>query len=881
MNPTHSGAGSLMAAGLCPAMTHRTGRLERYSSMLRYVCLLALLLACGPYGARGVYAFDLISNARPAEVWVEASAPDGLKTVAGWFADDLQRVCGVRPQVATSRPTDKPTVLVGVLGQSSAIDQLVREGELDVRPIEGEREASVTVEIAGDTPLLVIAGTDKRGAIYGLLDLSRQMGVSPWYWWADAPVQERTDYAVPAAATIRPGPKVRYRGIFLNDEAPCLSNWANEKFGGCNSEFYAHVYELILRLRGNFLWPAMWGRSLFDDDPKSQALADELGVVLSTSHHEPMQRAHVEWHRDGSGPWDYSSNAETLRDFWRAGIMRMGDKESVVTLGMRGDGDKPMSDDANIELLEQIVADQREILADVLAGDPSTQPQVWALYKEVQEYYDRGMRVPDDVILLFCDDNWGNVRRLPRPDEPRHPGGYGMYYHFDYVGDPRSYKWINTNALPRVWEQMHLCWEHGVDQIWVVNVGDLKPMEEPIDFFLTMAYDPDAFPADGADAAINTWRRNWAESIFGAEHSDQIADFLKRYAKLAARCKPELLTAKTYRLGNYNEWDRVVDEWKELMSRAQAVEKHLPERAHAAYFQLVLHPVMAFGNLHQMYYAVAKNHPLAELNDPRANHWADEAELCYARDAALTQRYHALEDGKWNHMMSQTHIGYTSWNDPSRQVMPTLKRVEPPGGASDAHAESGADRAPATGAGPFVERDNYISINADSFAEARPAQGVRWQVLSDHGRTGAAVTTIPVDAPSTPAGEGPCLEYPILLQTAGSVTVDAYLSPGHDFYGGDEHGIRFAVSIDDGAPLVVDMHEDRSTNHHNPTPWRARVSSAIHIASTAPIEVNAGVHTLKFWRIDTGLVLQKLVVKRGEIPPSYLGPPESDRQGAR
>ncbi|MEQ8847305.1 glycosyl hydrolase 115 family protein [Botrimarina sp.] len=831
--------------------------------------------------ARQAAAFSLISGGDPAAVWVDPAAPAGVKTVAGWFADDLERVCGTRPQINDTRPQHGPAVLVGVVGSGGEIDRLAESGRLDVSRIGGQREASITAEVASDSgPLLVIAGSDKRGAIYGLLDLSRRMGVSPWYWWADVPVGQRTEYEVGPEPFVRAAPKVRYRGIFLNDEAPALAGWAHEKFGGCNAEFYSHVFELILRLRGNFLWPAMWGRSLFDDDPESQRLADELGVVLSTSHHEPMQRAHVEWGRYGEGPWDYDRNPETLRRFWREGIRRMGDRESVVTLGMRGDGDTPMSDEANIDLLERIVRDQRQILAEEMGRNPDKQPQVWALYKEVQEYYDRGMRVPDDVILLLCDDNWGNVRRLPRPDQARHPGGYGMYYHFDYVGDPRNYKWLNTNSLPRVWEQMRLTWEHGVDQIWVVNVGDLKPMEEPIDFFLTMAYDPNRFPPEEIGARIDRWRRAWAEEQFGRVLAEPVAGVMKTYARLAARRKPELLDASTYSLENHGEWDRVVQQWRDLMRRATRIEGALPPGYGSAYYQLVLHPVLAMGNVHEMYYSVAKNHALAEAGDPAANEFADAAERYYARDAELTARYHGLENGKWNHMMSQTHIGYTNWQQPDEQSMPEVgrvegRRVEQPG----PRRERGRPSPPADATG-FVERDNYVAMDATSYAAAAPAGGVRWVELPDHGRAGSAMTTIPVTAPSTPAGEGPCLEYPIWLTSGGPVTVDAYLSTTHDFYGGDDHGIRFAVSIDDGEPVVVDMHEDRSTNEHNPNPWRRRVGNAIHVATTPPIDATPGAHNLRFWRIDTGAVLQKLVVKAGPVPDSYLGPPESERADA-
>jgi hypothetical protein len=286
-----------------------------------------------------------------------------------------------------------------------------------------------------------------------------------------------------------PSPAVRYRGIFLNDEAPALSGWTQEKFGGFNRNFYEHVFELLLRLRANYLWPAMWGSAFNEDDALNPKLADEYGIVMGTSHHEPMLRAQHEWKLHGQGPWDYQTNSAELDRFWAEGIQRNKGYESTITIGMRGDGDKAMSPAVNTALLAHIIDDQRKIIA--ANENPSKHdPQVWALYKEVQEYYEKGMRVPDDVTLLWSDDNWGNLRRLPTPEERRRSGGAGIYYHFDYVGGPRSYKWLNDISITKVWEQMSLAVEYRADRVWIVNVGDLKPMEFPIEFFLTMARDP-------------------------------------------------------------------------------------------------------------------------------------------------------------------------------------------------------------------------------------------------------------------------------------------------------------------------------------------------------------------------------------------------------
>ncbi|MGD9634962.1 MAG: glycosyl hydrolase 115 family protein, partial [Pirellulales bacterium] len=471
--------------------------------------LVLLLVGVAPVHAVGTTSyitsnpsagrFNLSTATEAAPLLLDSSDHAGVLRVAKHLQADIENVTGHEPQlVIGEQPAGRDVVLIGTLGKNATIDRLVAEKKLDVAEIAGEWEAFLATvvdrPVEGADRALVIVGSDKRGTIYGMYDLAAQIGVSPWHWWADVPVKKQPTLSVLPGRHVQPSPKVKYRGIFINDEAPALAGWMQDKFGGHNHKFYDHVYQLILRLKGNYLWPAMWGRSLYDDDPESPRLADEYGIVIGTSHHEPMMRAHVEWERYGKGPWNYDANEAKLREFWTAGVRRMGANESVVTVGMRGDGDEPMSETANIALLERIVADQRGIIAEVTGKDPAQVPQMWALYKEVQKYYDRGMRVPDDVTLLLCDDNWGNIRKLPKVGEKPRAGGYGIYYHFDYVGGPRNYKWLNTNSIPRVWEQMHLANEYGVDRLWIVNVGDIKPMELPTEFFLDYAWNPDAWP---------------------------------------------------------------------------------------------------------------------------------------------------------------------------------------------------------------------------------------------------------------------------------------------------------------------------------------------------------------------------------------------------
>ncbi len=763
---------------------------------------------------------------------------------------DFQKVSGVKPAAAYT-PGPSVKIIVGSADRSPLVRQLIKENLLDGQLLEGKREAYAITTlhaplegIEGD--VLLIAGSDKRGTIYGIYELSEQIGVSPWYWWADVPVEAQEAVYVKKGLYTDGEPKVKYRGIFLNDEWPCLGNWANKTFGGFNSRFYEKVFELVLRLKGNFMWPAMWGSAFYDDDPENGALADEMGIVMGTSHHEPMALAQQDWKRRGKGAWDYAANGEELRRFWTQGIERCKDWETVVTVGMRGDGDEAMSEDTNIALLQKIVRDQRNIIRKVTGKKPQEMPQVWALYKEVQDYYDQGMRVPDDVTLLLCDDNWGNVRRLPALDAKPRKGGYGMYYHFDYVGAPRNSKWINITQIQRVWEQMSLTYAHGVRELWVVNVGDLKPMEYPIDFFMDMAWNPARFN----EKNLMQHTEDFCAQQFGGKYAREAARLIQTYTKYNRRITPELLDEKTYSLENYGEWKRVKDDYAALCLDALKLYYLMPETRRDAFDQLVLFPIQACANLYEMYYAVAMNRELASRQDTEANRWADKALECFRRDSVLTCHYHhVMSQGKWEHLMSQTHIGYQSWNEPERNVMPEVVRVA----------------APETPV-PYVfrETDGYVSMEAEHYTRSSGGGSASWITIPGMGRTLSAVTTSPCTV--TP-GPDMYLEYDFKASSKGEVAVYLRFSPTLNY--NDYKGLRYAVSIDGGEEQVVNINGDYRGELGQ---WQAG-----HVITTRTVHVlkEQGTHTLRIRPLDPALVLQKIIIDCGGLKPSYLGAPES------
>ena len=626
-------------------------------------------------------AVALAQNGRAAKLYVDPSDYSGVIRAAGDLRADIARVSSAQPALAKDgKPAGADIVIIGTIGKSALIDQLIKSGALDVSAIKGKWEGwqvqTLSKPLPGVERALVIAGSDKRGTIFGIYEMSEQIGVSPWNWWADVPAAKHASVYASANASVSDAPKVQYRGIFLNDEAPALTDWVKQRYGGFNHKFYEKVYELILRMRGNYLWPAMWGKAFYDDDKLNGKVADDYGVVIGTSHHEPMMRAHDEWRRYGNGkPWDYNRSPEALREFWTEGLHMSQGQEKMITLGMRGDGDEPMSEGSNVALLERIVADQRSIIAKEINPDVAKVPQAWALYKEVQDYYEKGMRVPDDVMLLWCDDNWGNIRRLPTPEERKRAGGAGVYYHFDYVGGPRSYKWLNVTPLPKVWEQMHLAKEYKADRMWIVNVGDLKPMEVPIEFFLTYAWNPAAWPAE----RLPEYLKLWATREFGPEHADDIADIVAKYAKYNGRRKPEQLEPTTYSLVNYGEAERIVAEYKEIAARAEKISAALPASRRDAFYQLVLYPVKAGAVVNELYAVAARNQLYGKQGRASTNTLAERARELFRQDAELARQYQEdISGGKWQHMMSQTHLGYTYWNQPPLNVMPPVTEVQLP-----------------------------------------------------------------------------------------------------------------------------------------------------------------------------------------------------------
>ena len=733
--------------------------------------------------------------------------------------NDFQQVTGQKPELNAHTPT----ILIGTVGVNKQIDVWVKHNQL------------------------VIAGSDKRGTVYGIYELSRQIGVSPWYYWADVPIEKHNTLYIQKGEFTDGEPAVRYRGLFLNDEAPCLTSWVKNTFGTNYGDhrFYAKVFELILRLKGNYLWPAMWGWAFYADDPENLKTADAMGIMMGTSHHEPMARD-----RKGWGAWNYTTNKENLDRFFREGIERMKGTDDIVTIGMRGDGDEAMGNSTDTKLLENIIDNQRRIIKEVTKRPAKETPQIWALYKEVQDYYDAGLRVPDDVTVLLCDDNWGNVRRLPTAEEQKRKGGWGLYYHVDYVGAPRNTKWINVTPTQNMWEQLQLAYNGGIQKLWILNVGDLKPMEYPIQLFMDMAWNPKKYHADN----LLCHTRTFCAETFGEDQACEAASILNLVSKYNGRITSEMLDASTY---TTDEFAKVVAEYLALEARALRQFITLKPEYQDAYRQIILFPVQAMGNIYEMYYAQAMNLKLAEQGDPEANCWAERCRQAFKRDSLLNLQYNKeIASGKWDGMMTQKHISYTEWHDwfPA-DVCPELKEVAQP----------------ATGP-TFRPRHGYISMEAEHTYSRTDASQAKWTVIPYMGRTLSGIALMPY----TVGTDGGKLVYRWQGETPATVKVHVVTKSTLDFL--DKGGLIYEVSIDEGQPVSVNFNANLNEKPQNiysiyyPTVARRVVEQEVEL----PVGKGDS-HTLTIHPKDPGIVFEKIVIDLGGYQRQYLFGDESPK----
>ena len=844
---------------------------------MKRILTVSIMLFVMAFHVMALDTFCIAKDGKTATIVVDEQDWKGVIRAANDLGDDVRKVTGVASKIAVANSSlftfhsSLNSIIVGTIGKSRIIDKLIKQKKLDVKKIKGHWEGYVIDVVDGN---LIIAGNDKRGTIYGIYEISRRIGVSPWYWMADAPVVHKNelyyedgyDYDWPA---------VKYRGIFINDEWPSFGTWCQKHFGGVNSKAYEKIFELLLRLKANYFWPAMWATNFNEDDPESPRLADEMGIVMGTSHHEPMMRSHQEYlkRKDEVGPWDYATNPDRVREFFREGMERNKNYDNLVTIGMRGDGDVAMGkgdDQENMRTLQNVIKGQRKIINDIYGREDAV-PQLWAIFTEVQRYYDAGFTVPDDVTLLFCDNNWGYIRRKGTEAERKRKGGLGLYYHIDMNCGPWNDRWVNTTTVPKLREQLNQAYQSGIDRIWIINVGDLKPKEMPISFIMDYAWEPMTEPGEE-----QVWLRQWTQSVLGGiskEDAKEAAEIIASYSKYNLWRKPEVQVPGLF---NYEEMLHLNNLWQSLVLRCEALKERIPAASQDAFFQLIYYPAVASAGVAMMYNAATMG---------------DSLTVCdlMAKDQRLTYYYNkVLAGGKWDGMMLDNHIGYTQWSipDKNRHPMSLGYKVDHSLIASST-TPSKEYAIPAIG---FVNTAREVNpcLRSDGWTTL-------WGLGRGDGCMGAADVM-----KSYPNGDGPVLEYNIDLSPMdGKGTIAIGILPTQDVY--PARGLRLGVQIDDQPMQTIDarqgLHDEfgeyttknlAQSKKLKPLPphnnlllsgWkdghkmlrRDEVFDNIRWLEVNFGNVNPGKYKLKIIMIDPEIVIEQIVVNPDNNRYSYFG----------
>lgn len=778
---------------------------------------------------------------------------EGVIIAVNNLRNDLKAVTG----------SDKASIVVGTAGKSKAVDKYT-----DIaNRLKGKWEQYI---ITNDGDNVVVIGSDKRGTIYGIYELSRQIGVSPWYWWADAPIAKHDNIFMTPGTYTDGEPAVKYRGIFINDEWPSFGGWSQNHFGGVNSKMYSTIFELLLRLKANYMWPAMWASAFNEDDPLSPEVADKMGIIMGTSHHEPMMRSHREYlnRKNDIGAWDYTTNSKNLDRFFYDGMKRNKDYDNIVTIGMRGDGDVAMGkgDDAeNMKTLSRVIDGQRRIIKDIY-GTEDAVPQLWAIFTEVQRYYDAGFTVPDDVTLLFCDNNWGYIRRIGTDNERKRKGGLGMYYHIDMNGGPWNDRWVNTTTIPKLREQLNLAYRTGIDRIWIINVGDLKPKEVPIDFIMNYAWNPDAVkPGDE-----KTYLENFARSIFGEANAADIADIIAKYSKYNLIRKPEIQVPGIF---NHDEMLHMDSLWTDLVEKTERIKSQISPEARDAYYQLVYYPAVASAT-------VAKIYNYATMGDSLA------IDSLMEKDAELSDYYNTvMSNGKWNGMMQDNHIGYTKWSIPDKNTNPLALGFK---------VENDIN--------PQNDTDEY-SIPAHRYSKNISGEHAKWIFLPDLGRgEGCMGSDNVLFASADNPAKNAALEYDVDLSENGEIALG--ILPTQDV--NPARGLRIALQLDDADIKVIDARQGLHDEFGEYTPGNLAMSKSLKALPEpsglllsgwmngrrlirrdevfdnmrwlkAKFDTTPGRHKLRVIMVDPEIVLQQIVVNPDNNHYSYFGANKSTK----
>ncbi|WP_027328551.1 glycosyl hydrolase 115 family protein [Marinimicrobium agarilyticum] len=921
-------------------------------------------------------AFQVAGEGYAAPIHYSSEDAQVVEVAATALRDDIERVTGLSPKTSNETPESSTAILIGTLGKSPLIDGLVESGKIDVSAIEGKWEAYTAMVVNNPLPGLrqglVIAGSDRRGTAFGVFGLSESIGVSPWYFWGDVPIKKKSALYVAGTHT-QPSPGVKYRGIFINDEDWGFQPWAAKTFepevGNIGPKTYATVFELLLRLHANMIWPAMHEFPVestpFYKNPDNKVVADDYAIVISTSHHEPMLTNSHEYNEGVHGPYDYWNNRERIYNFWEKRVAETANYENIYTIGMRGRADAGMlapegtsDEEKAAKIQNSIIPDQRRMITDHVHADPSEIPQIFIPYKETLVQYQAGLELPEDVTIVWPDDNHGYIRQLSTNAENQRSGGSGVYYHLQYWGVPKSYLWLHSTPLGMTQSEMMKAWDFDAHKIWIVNVGDIKPYEIGTDFFLRLARNPEAF----RDFDQQGYLTQWAERTFDAEHASAIAKVLGEYFRLNILKRPEHLdrTESGFSLvSDGDEAQKRLDKFTDMTEAANAIYARIPDAQKAAFYEMILYPVRASNLANRRVILAERSRLWAKQNRAATDELSAEAETAQDELLAETQFYNEVNaGGKWNHMFSPmptSELPRWAYETQNAWAMPETGSYNPPAsaklgiavegserpiedgttgklpvfnrpadssyfidvfnqganemswtaqasapwielsdtsGAEDAriwvsidwseapHARALLESVHIVGAGSkrtiklevfnpedlelstlpdAVEDNGRVIMEAENFEERYDlANGVGWDIVDEAAASGDGVTIEPVTAPSVDTDEvssrSPSVSYRFYAFSTGPVEIQTQALPTHRLTS-DHPGLRYAISLNDEAPSIIDINAlEYSDTWNNNTLRAASIGVSEH-------EIDSpGLQTIRIWMVDAGVVLDKLTV---------------------
>lgn len=855
--------------------------------MISGVCVSAQAIAVREKFKSG--DIPIVRNGIATPILISNGDHQVIKMTANDLAADIEKVTDKRPTVEIEpKKLPKTAIIIGTLGRNFLIEQLITAGKLDVQNVRGKWEtfmiASIKDPLPGVSSALVIVGSDRRGTAFGVYEFSQMLGVSPWNWWADVTPEKHPELSISRGKIVSKEPSVKYRGIFLNDEDWGLQPWAAKTFeletGDIGPKTYARVFELLLRLKANTLWPAMHEVTKpFNAIPENRKVANDYGIVMGSSHAEPMLRNNVgEWKAD-KDTYNFVTNPKGVTDYWEQRVKENAPFENIYTIGMRGIHDSPIlgtkSQTDRIPLLETIFGVQRGMLARYKGQPAQNIPQIFCPYKEVLADYRAGLKVPDDVTIVFPDDNFGYIRQFPTAEEQKRKGGFGVYYHISYLGRPLSYLWLNSTPPALIFEEMSKAYENGMRTLWIVNVGDIKPAEIGMEFFLQMAYDAQKWNVENQ----HLFMKEWAKREFGQKYATEIADVMDRYYRLGFQRKPEhlqwYLPTETPRKSDLSE-DEALDRLQQyslLNDRATALSENISSEKRNAFYELVYYPVLSAAFANERFFS-------AELANSYKNKWPatamEYAKRSIAADAEIARetKYfnETLAGGKWRNIMSP-EMGHGQW--------PSMRSTPPRISLADFSKSDLQKPNSAESFGPipkdfpnsrsfFGEFLGSASIEAENFQTRTDRSGYGWRVIRGLGKTGDSVSIFPnvANSFSNVRRDSPSLEYDIAV-TGGELSIEFYLIPTQPLVPGN--GLRIAFAFDNGEPQIVTIDKDTEVSSRN---WSQNILDQTTIGRQK-ISLADGDHKLRIFAVDTGVVLDKIVLSSGKMQESYFGPAET------